>query len=175
MIVYSFNSLETVRVWSSDFLYSTNASQWYQLSHWRKLSCFIYWYKRTEDCGQHLPFHGPWLQPKNIRPKSGTLIRSTIWSSTTSLFSCLMASRQNVTLLFYFGCLGFVCLVFLCCLCSFLCRFPLKTILGIESHYGNDEDNLENYKKLQHDLIEARELAEKKPKLKYSSSRVYLL
>lgn len=86
-----------------------------------------------------------------------------------------MASRQYIALLFYFGCLGFVCLVFLCCLCSFLYRIPLKTILGIENWYGNDEDNLENYKKLKNDLLESGELAEKKPKQKYSSSRIFLL
>ena len=86
----------------------------------------------------------------------------------------VMASSQTITLLFFFGCLGFVCLVFLCCICSVLSRLSWKTILGLENNYycGDDEDNFESYRKLQRDLANARaEMTEHQQKQTYSDSR----
>lgn len=77
-LFFYFNSLEGVRVWSSDFL------SWFNkhisvVPTKPLIKTFVFHqYKRTKDCVQHLPFHG--LQPKKIRPESGALICSTIFN-----------------------------------------------------------------------------------------------
>ena len=77
-LFFHFNSLEGVRVWSSDFFSWFNKHISVVPSKPLIKTFLFHWYKRTKDCGQRLPFHG--LQPRKFRSESGALICSTIFN-----------------------------------------------------------------------------------------------
>lgn len=81
-----------------------------------------------------------------------------------------MASR-DISLYFLIGCLGFIALFAICCVCSVVCPYARTRAFCLEKCGGYEQAEYERYKKLQQQRLAAMKASELNARQNYPKSQ----